>query len=120
MIGNDYGHAQLSGIGHRLESSDAIIHGQNHADAVGIEGFNNALVEAVALLHTAGNGVVGIGPQKPQSPDQQGSAGHAVGVIVATDGNFLALGDRLHQNLYTGRQVREFRHWGGQLQPLGF
>ena len=28
--------------------------------------------------------------------------------------------DRLHQNLYTGRQVREFRHWGGQLQPLGF
>jgi hypothetical protein len=105
VIGDDHGHAQFTGIGHRLKGSDAVIDGQNNADPVAIKGFDNPGIQPIALLHAAGDGVVGIGSQKAQGPDQQGGAGHAVGVVVATDGNFLALGDRLHQNRHAGGQV---------------
>jgi len=52
-----------------------------------VEFFNNSHIYAVSFPHPAGNGVINrLTP--PQRSQQQGGTGHAIRIVVATDGNF--------------------------------
>jgi hypothetical protein len=38
----------------------------------------------------------------------EGGAGHAIGVVVSTDGDFITISDRIFEHIITNAQVRKF------------
>ncbi len=99
VVGDDHRQTQLAGAGDRGHRRNTVVDGENNAHPVGIAVFDNAAVDAVALGHAAGDNVAHLAAQRPQRPQQQGRAGHAVGVVVAADGDRLLSINSRHQQL---------------------
>ena len=95
MIGDDDIEATIAGMGDRLVGGDAIIDGDDQANAVVCKAIDNARVNAIPVVHPAGDGVVDIRTKAPQRPQQQRRTGHTVSIVVAANGDFLVIRNRV-------------------------
>jgi len=89
MVGNDHGHAQLAGAGYGRPVGDAAVHGEQELRALGVQRFHALGVHAVAFLAAVGQMPEAAEAVMFQHFQNDGGAGHAVGVVVAPHGQLL-------------------------------
>ena len=121
VIRDDHLHPQRLGPLQCRCCTDAVIHGGQQAHTLLMEPLHHGRIEAIALLHAAGNGGFRHAAQPLHHPHQQGCAGHAIGVVIPTDGNGLTLADGPLEPFYGLGKVREMLlrgGGGGRLQNL--
>ena len=107
MVGDHKPQAQLRrevGLG---GAGDAAVDRHDRAFALLGEFVQRVCVEPVALVDAMGDVVVDLGTQEPQAPQEDGGGGHAVGVVVAVDGDRLTRTSGVVEDLRRGRCTGE-------------
>jgi hypothetical protein len=86
VVGQDDINAQGLGPKQRLSGGHAVVDGHEEANAIAMQAIHHGGIESVAILLAAGDGCQGLGPQPSQHPNKERRTGHAIGVVIATNG----------------------------------
>ena len=97
VVGDDERHAELLAVFGLVQRGDAAVDGDDQPHALGGKLPDGGIVQAVALLQTAGDMGRAVRAQRAQALDQQAGGGDAVDVVVAEYGDLRAVRDSLLQ-----------------------
>ena len=103
VIRDDHLHPKRFGTLKRLPGADAVVNGHQQLDAISGQPLDHAGIEPIALALATGDGRLRASPEALQHPQQQGRAGHAIGVVVAADRHPLGALAGLDQTIYSKR-----------------
>ena len=107
VIGEDHIHSQGGRPLQGLPGRHAVIHRDDQAHAIGRQSLDHAGIEAVAIVGPTRDGGPWPCPEPLEHAHQQGRAGHAIGVIVAADGQAFARAAGPLQPLHRPGEVGE-------------
>ena len=93
VVSNDEVDAETGRKGGFLHRRDAVVHRDDEAASLIIDGLDGVLRQAVAVALPAGQHTLGAGPHPFEVLIEQGGGGHAVHIVVAEDHDGLALVD---------------------------
>ena len=93
VVGDDEVDAETGRKGGFLHRRDAVVHRDDEAASLIIDGLDGVLRQAVAVALPAGQHTLGAGPHPFEVLIEQGGGGHAVHIVVAEDHDGLALVD---------------------------
>ena len=91
VVGEDRLDAEGLGPLQGLEGRDAVVHRHQQGHTLLGQALDHGGVQAIAVIHAAGDGGDGPGSQSLEHTHQQGRAGHAVGVVIPANCYLLAL-----------------------------
>ncbi len=110
VVGHDAVHAQLARSPQHLVLTNAGVHADDHAEALGRSLFNHRHAHAVAIGKPVRNVSLHIAAQHPQRREQHHHRHGAVHVIVAVNQNFFVLIQSAAQTFdglaHAGHQLR--------------
>ena len=116
VIGHDHVHRQRPGPTEGLLCCDAVVHGDQQPDALGMQTIHHGWVEAIALVHAGGDRGFRLGSKWFKGPQQKSGTGHPIGVVIAADRQCFTVcagltdpidGDREIRKMAAG--IRQFR-----------
>ena len=111
MVGDDQIDAELTRPARRLRRADAAVDRDDQLHAFGVQAIDRAGLQAVAVGQPFGNEMADVGAEQLERAPQNHRRGDAVDVVVAVDGDALAIGDR-------GQQPIDGAFEAGQLQRI--
>ena len=91
VVRDDHLNAQGFGSSEGGIGSHAVIHRDQQLHSFVMELLHHAHIEAIAVVHAARDCCDWFGPEWFECANQQGSAGHAVGVVITADGDGFTL-----------------------------
>ena len=89
VVCEDHIHLEVCGALQCLPCSYSVVDGDQKPDPLRVKLFHHSRVQPVAIVHPAWNGCFRIGTKTAEGTQQQGSAGHAVGVVITANGQRL-------------------------------
>ena len=99
VIGDDQRQAELASSFRFGDARDAAIDGDDHVAALRGDRPQCVVVEAVAFVDAIGDVVIRLRAEQLEAEQQNRRGGHAVGVVIAVDGDSPAGANRLVQQL---------------------
>ena len=110
VVGNDHIHPEFFGKRDFLQRRNTVIDRHNQPNAAFRKFAHCRTRNAIALTHTVGNAVLDICPLRHQIRIQKRRRSHAVGVIIAENGNAFKIlhrgGNALHRFFHIGKSER--------------
>ena len=91
VVGDDQIDAELAGAPRRLGAANAAVDRHDQLHAFGVQPIDRAGLQAVAVGQPLGNEVADVGAQQLERAAQDHRRGDAVDVVVAVDGDALAI-----------------------------
>ena len=101
---------------------DAAVHGDEQRHSLLVEGVNGRNIEAVALLHAAGDVEQTVAALLPQELGQKTGGRDAVHIVITENGNAFAVFQRLPHPLGGGGQIGHGlrgRQWAVHRKEVG-
>ena len=111
MVGHHHVHAEFAGPRNGRSVGNAAVHGEQHGRALLRELLHALRVHAVAFFPPVGQMPQRLKAVMPEHLQHQRSAGHAVGVVIAPDGQLFSCAKPV------GQHLRGLFHAGPQFRP---
>ena len=89
VIGQDDFNVEFFGSGQRLMGCHTVVDSDEETHPRCVQFLHHSRIQAVAIGHATGNRSLGSGAHRCEGSHQQRSAGHAIGVVIAANGDRL-------------------------------
>ena len=107
VVRNQYGKAEVTRMLHLLDGTDAVVAGEDHADAILLRLVDDVHVDAVAVPDPVRQHVVDLRTEAPEAGVEDVGRAHAIDVVVADDADTTALLDRAVQMIHAADRIRQ-------------
>ena len=107
VIGHDHLHIEFGGSLQCRNGSNPVINGHEQPDPLGLEAFDHADIQSVTVIHPGGDRSHRVRSESSEGTNQQGRAGHAVGVVIPADRQGFSASAGLGKTFGGRGQIRE-------------
>ena len=107
MTRDQHGETEVTRMLHLLDGADAVVAGEDHADAVLLRLVDDVHVDAVAVPDAVRQHVVDLRAEALEAGIEDVGRAHAIDVVITDDTDMAALLDRAVQMIHAADRIRQ-------------